>query len=101
MRTLLQARNAALDYLQTLLANIHGEGSNVFSVRQKREISAAVQKILRNTDHPELPEYGEITFHLRVEGSQPWSYADIKNNSAVAVPDVNPWNEAQDKKNSV
>ena len=101
MRTLLQTRNAALDYLQTLLANIHGKGSNVFSVRQKREISAAVQKILRDTGHHELPAYGEITFHLRVEGSEPWCHADIKNNSAVAVPDVNPWNEAQDRKGSV
>lgn len=32
----------------------------MFSVRQKREISEGVQKLLRDTGHPELPE-GEIT----------------------------------------
>ena len=67
----------------------------MFSVRQKREIADAVQRILRDTKHPELPE-GEIQFHLRVEGAQPWSWAEIRNNSAVPQPGVNPWNEAQD-----
>lgn len=64
----------------------------MFSVNQKRQISDAVQKILRDTGHPELPE-GEIQFHLHVEGKESWSWADIKNNGAVANPDVNPWNE--------
>lgn len=67
----------------------------MFSVRQKREIADAVQRILRETNHPELPA-GEITFSLRVEGEQAWSWADIRNNGAVANPGVNPWNEAQD-----
>lgn len=34
----------------------------MFSLRQKREISEAVQKILRNTNHPELPK-GEINLN--------------------------------------
>ena len=67
----------------------------MFSVRQKREIADAVQKILRATNHPELPA-GEITFKLRVESAEEWSWAEIVNNGAVARPDVNPWNEAQD-----
>jgi len=67
----------------------------MFSVKQKREISEAVQAILRATAHPELPE-GEINFDLHVWGAQSWSWADIKNNGAVDVPSVNPWNEAQD-----
>ena len=33
----------------------------MFSIRQKREIADAVQKILRATSHPELP-VGEIPF---------------------------------------
>ncbi len=69
----------------------------MFSVRQKREISEAVQKVLRDTNHPELPE-GEIHFQLHVDGAQVWSWADIKNNSAVTDPDINPHNEAQDKR---
>lgn len=69
----------------------------MFSVNQKRQIADAVQKILRDTGHPELPE-GEIQFTLHVEGAADWSWADIRNNGAVARPSVNPWNEKQDKK---
>ncbi len=68
----------------------------MFSVRQKREISDAVQKILRATKHPELPS-GEIQFQLHVNGAEGWSWADIMNNGAVTQPDVNPWNEKQAK----
>lgn len=67
----------------------------MFSVRQKREIADAVQKILRATNHPELPE-GEISFQLHVNGAESWSWANIRNNSAVGQPNVNPWNESQD-----
>jgi hypothetical protein len=41
----------------------------MFSVRQKREISEAVQQILRATGHPELPA-GEIQFRLHVKGGE-------------------------------
>lgn len=67
----------------------------MFSVRQKREIAAKVQEILRATNHPELPD-GEIKFQLFVRGAESWSYADIRNNGAVTNPGVNPHNEAQD-----
>jgi hypothetical protein len=67
----------------------------MFSVRQKREIADAVQRILRATNHPELPT-GEIRFHLYVDGAESWSWADIKNNEAVQQASVNPWNEQQD-----
>ena len=67
----------------------------MFSVREKRQISAAVQKILRKTNHPELPE-GEIQFTLKVAGEKGWSWANIQNNGAVPVPSVNPHNERQD-----
>jgi hypothetical protein len=67
----------------------------MFSVRQKREISDAVQKILRDTSHPELPD-SEIEFSLEVCGAKSWSWAHIKNNGAVPSPEVNPHNEAMD-----
>ena len=41
----------------------------MFSVKQKREIADAVQKILRDTDNPELPKDGEISFALPVDGT--------------------------------
>jgi hypothetical protein len=67
----------------------------MFSVAQKREIAEAIQKILRATEHPELPA-GEISFSLHVDGADPsWSWADIRNNGAVTNPEVNPWNEVQ------
>lgn len=66
----------------------------MFSVNQKRQIADAVQQILRDTEHPELPA-GEIQFHLHVDGAESWSWADIRNNGAVTKPGINPWNEAQ------
>lgn len=66
----------------------------MFSVNQKRIIAEKVQQILRETNHPELPE-GEIQFLLHVNGAESWSWADIRNNGAVAKPSVNPWNETQ------
>lgn len=66
----------------------------MFSVQQKRDISDKVQKLLRETNHPELPA-GEIEFVLHVKGAESWSWAHIGNNRSVVVPNVNPWNEAQ------
>ena len=66
----------------------------MFSVAQKRAISDAVQKALRDTGHPELPD-GEIVFELHVRGAEEWSWADIRNNGAVTNPGANPWNEQQ------
>ncbi len=68
----------------------------MFSVQQKRDIADAVQKILRATNHPELPK-GEIHFTLDVKGAEDWSWAHIQNNGTVTNPGVNPWNEMQAK----
>ena len=65
----------------------------MFSKDQKRTIADKVEKILRETNHPELPK-GEIKFRLHVEGAEPWSWADIQNNGSVLNPGVNPWNES-------
>ena len=67
----------------------------MFSIRQKREISEAVQQILAETNHPELPSH-EIEFHLHVKGAESWSWADIKNNGSVKTPGMNIHNELQD-----
>lgn len=72
----------------------------MFSVAQKREIAEAVQKILRATNHPELPA-DEIKFHLHVMGAEAWSWADICNNGSVPRPGVNPHNERQDPRSSL
>lgn len=69
----------------------------MFSVRQKREIANKIQKIIRETNHPELP-MGEIRFKIHIEGGHYLSWANIENNGAVLSPGVNPHNERQDKK---
>ena len=56
----------------------------MFSLKQKREISEQVQKILRATNHPELPTT-EIQFLLHVKGSSAWSWVSIRNNGAVKM----------------
>ena len=71
----------------------------MFSVRQKRQIADGVQQVLRETQHPELPD-GEIIFQLHVEGAEDWSWANIANNSAIRHPTANPHNERQDKGNN-
>ena len=69
----------------------------MFSIRQKREISEAIQKILRATNHPELPD-DEIEFIIHVRGAEDWSWADIKNNGNVHTPSMNPHNETLDRR---
>ncbi len=69
----------------------------MFSVQQKRDIADKVQKILRETNHPELPE-DEIEFRLVVFGATEMSWADIRNNGAVPKPSMNLHNEKQDPK---
>jgi len=68
----------------------------MFSIKQKREIAEKVQQILKETNHPELPE-GEIQFHLYVKGAENWSWASIYNNGKITNPIANPHNETQDK----
>ena len=65
----------------------------MFSVQQKRDISDAIQQILRATNHPELPVTEEIQFKIHVDGAESWCFAVIQNNGAIGYPDVNPHNE--------
>ena len=66
----------------------------MFSLQQKRDIADKVQKILRETNHPELPKEGmEIEFTLSVKGAASWSWAEIKNNGSIKNPGINPHNE--------
>ena len=67
----------------------------MFSVKQKREISEAIQAVLRETNHPELPDT-EIQFNIHINGAEEWSWADISNNGAAQNPGVNMHNERQD-----
>ena len=69
----------------------------MFSIRQKRKIADGIQKLLRNTNHPELPK-NEIKFLIHIDGAESWSWADIRNNENVLKPSINPFNALQDKR---
>lgn len=68
---------------------------NMFSVQEKQKIAAAVEKILLELGHPEMPAE-KPDFQLFVKGKEAWSWADIKPNwtfGETNPPAVNQWNE--------
>ena len=66
----------------------------MFSVAQKRKIAEAVEKVILELNHPEMPTE-RPQFHLRVDGKESWSWAEIQPNWTFdkKAPSVNPWNE--------
>jgi len=71
----------------------------MFSVAQKRFIASELEKALLNLEHPEMPTK-KPDFHLRIEGKNRWSWAEIVPNwkfTDVCKPGVNPHNEAQEE----
>ena len=73
----------------------------MFSVEQKREIAGYVGQILAETNHDDLPTSGNTQFYLHVYGKHHGSFSIIQNNKAVPDPDINPYNEIQDKESLV
>lgn len=69
----------------------------MFSVAQKRQIAAEVEKVLLSFNHPEMPA-SKPRFKLHVDGAESWSWDDIEPNwvydDAGKEHSVNPWNEA-------
>ena len=51
----------------------------MFSLEEKRKISEAVEKVLLEIDHPEMPK-DRPDFRLHVDGKESWSWADIEPN---------------------
>ena len=72
----------------------------MFSVAQKRKIAEAVEKVLLEICHSEMPKE-RPSFRLHVDGKEEWSWADIEPNwifdHGIKTPGVNPWNEVQEK----
>ena len=72
----------------------------MFSLAQKQMIAAKVEELLLSLHHPEMPIEKPV-FHLRVEGKEDWSWADIEPNWTFSTnypPTSNPWNEQQAKR---
>lgn len=67
----------------------------MFSVKEKQLIAAAIEKVLLDLKHPEMPEE-KPAFVLSVVGKETWSCAVIQPNwsfNEENKPGVNPWNE--------
>ena len=67
----------------------------MFSVREKQFLAAEIEKLLLGLKHPEMPTE-KPKFHLRIDGKEDWSFAEIDPNwtfSKDNPPRVNPFNE--------
>ena len=67
----------------------------MFSVKEKQQIAAVLERTLLALQHPEMPT-ANPSFTLHVDGKEGWSFADIKPNWIFDIshpPTVNPWNE--------
>lgn len=71
----------------------------MFSVAEKKKIAGAIEKVLLELNHPEMPKE-KPNFTLAVEGKESWSWAEISPNwkfDDTNPPSVNPWNEKSRK----
>lgn len=67
----------------------------MFSQEEKQKIAEAVENVLKDLHHPEMPLFN-LDFELRVNGQFHWSYATILPNWKFGPsnpPVVNQWNE--------
>ena len=66
----------------------------MFSRAEKVVIATKIEELLLSLGHPEMPKE-KPKFHLRVDGAESWSFADIDPNWTFESkgPGVNPWNE--------
>ena len=67
----------------------------MFSIKEKQFIASEIEKLLLGLNHPEMPKEKPV-FHLKVEGKEDWSWADIKPNCTFNngnPPNINLFNE--------
>ena len=66
----------------------------MFSREEKTNIATAIEKLLLDLDHPEMPKK-RPSFQLHVEGKEKWSWAVINPNWSYTntEPTTSHWNE--------
>lgn len=67
----------------------------MFSIKEKQHIAAELEKIILDLNHPEMPKDKPV-FHLRIDGKESWSWAEIEPNwtfGSEGPKSANPWNE--------
>ena len=68
----------------------------MFSAAEKKKISEAIEKVLLEINHPEMPKEKPV-FKLHVDGKESWSWADIEPNwifNKDNMPRSSQWNES-------
>ena len=68
---------------------------HMFSLEEKKKIAAAIENVLLEIDHPEMPKE-KPEFKLHVDGKESWSWADIVPNWKFGEenkPTTSHWNE--------
>jgi len=51
----------------------------MFSIEEKRKIADAIEKVLLEINHPEMPK-DKPMFNIHIDGKESWSWADIYPN---------------------
>ena len=68
----------------------------MFSVEDKKKIAAAIETVLLEIGHPEMPDEKPY-FEIHIDGKESWSFADIKPNwfynEQGSPKNPNSWNE--------
>lgn len=66
----------------------------MFSTKEKQMIAEAIEKVLLEINHPEMPTE-RPEFKLYVEGKESWSWAEIEPNWKYenVAPKTTEWNE--------
>lgn len=66
----------------------------MFSIKEKQKIAEAIEKVLLEINHPEMPKKNP-KFNLHVDGEESWSWADIEPNWMYEDKQVTTthWNE--------
>lgn len=66
----------------------------MFSREEKNKIAQAVEELLLNLNHPEMPKE-KPRFILHIDGKEGWSWANIKPNWTYEdkEPTTTNWNE--------
>ena len=64
----------------------------MFSVEQKQTIAAAIDKVIKDIQHPEMDNEKPF-WELHVQGKADWSYATIHPNHEPVQGPPNRWNE--------
>lgn len=68
----------------------------MFSVKEKRKIADAIEKVLLELNHPEMPKE-KPKFKIHVDGKESWSWADIEPNwlfdDCIKEVNINQFNE--------